>query len=171
MNNALTRGTVGRLVTIQIAKHYLTFAAGHFTIFSATKRERLHGHSFRLRAEALAQVDDNGLTFDYVPLKRCLKELCDELDEHVLFPAHSPHLEITTAEGSVTACFNKHKIILPAGDVLILPIKNTTVEELSYYFLERLLEVHEEQLRQVKTLKIGVSSGLGQWGEACWTPP
>ena len=42
------------LTTINICKEALKFSGAHFTIFSATDRERLHGHNFRVRAEVTA---------------------------------------------------------------------------------------------------------------------
>lgn len=44
----------------------LRFAAGHFTIMSATVRERLHGHNYHLKASITAPLGDSGITFDYV---------------------------------------------------------------------------------------------------------
>ena len=62
---------------IRIDKDYLSFSAGHFTIFSATERENLHGHAFGVSAEYECDVDENGLTFDYNIVKYALKKLCD----------------------------------------------------------------------------------------------
>lgn len=160
-----------QLISIQIAKSYLSFSAGHFTIFSATRRERLHGHSFRVRAEVLAPVDDNGLVFDYTPLKRSLKKLCDELDERLLLPAHSPHLDINKTATTINACFNDETMTLPSADVLVLPMKNVTIEELAPYFLQRLLNLPELNLTSAQILTVGVSSGSGQWAECRWVAP
>lgn len=157
-----------RLVSIQIAKDYLGFSAAHFTIFSATERERLHGHSFRLQVEVTAPVDDNGLTFDYVPLKRDLKALCDELDERLLLPERSPCLRISKTSDTVRACFNNETMTLPSNDVLLLPVKNITIEELSYYFTQRLLACDSLVSASVRALTVAVSSGAGQWGRYHW---
>jgi len=157
------------LVSIQIAKDYLGFSAGHFTIFSATERERLHGHNFRLKLELQAEVDENGLTFDYVPLKQQLKKWCDELDERVLLPMYSPHLSVRAADASISVCVEGQTMVLPLADVLLLPVRNTTVEDLSHYFLKRLLKLKTGWVQKVRRLKLGISSGRGQWGVACWS--
>ena len=80
--------------TIEISKEYLHFAAAHFTLFSATERENLHGHNFQVTLDADAPLQDDGLTFDYNILKKAVKQLCDDLDEQVLMPTRSPYLEI-----------------------------------------------------------------------------
>ena len=72
-----------RLTTIEIAKEYLHFSAAHFTIFSATNRERLHGHNFFVAANITAVVLDNGMCFNYCQLKDDLRELCSALDEYL----------------------------------------------------------------------------------------
>ena len=66
-----------RLTTIYIDKESHKFSAAHFTIFSASKRERLHGHNFSVAARLVAPVDNNGLTGDYAVYKAQLKKLCD----------------------------------------------------------------------------------------------
>ena len=76
--------------TIEISKEYLHFAAAHFTLFSATDRENLHGHNFQVTLDAEAAIQADGLTFDYNILKKALKQLCDDLDEQVLMPSETP---------------------------------------------------------------------------------
>ena len=87
------------LTTIEISKDYLHFNAAHFTIFSATEREDLHGHTFYVRAYVTSHVDSNGMAFDYNLLKEKLGALCDVLDEKVLLPERSPHLTLVEEGG------------------------------------------------------------------------
>ena len=79
---------------IEISKEYLNFSVGHFTIFSKSHRENLHGHNYRLAATIDAPVEREGLTFDYNLIKKTIKALCDEIDEQVLLPSDSPYLDI-----------------------------------------------------------------------------
>ena len=44
------------LIRIELSKEYLNFSAGHFTIFSATERENLHGHNFQVRGAVTAAI-------------------------------------------------------------------------------------------------------------------
>ncbi len=50
-----------QLTTIEVSKEYLKFSAAHFTIFSATERERLNGHNFRVSAKITEPVGPNGM--------------------------------------------------------------------------------------------------------------
>ena len=62
MDSNLNDKKIGK---IQIAKQALNFSAAHFTIFSATEREDLHGHNFQVECELASPIDRNGLIFDY----------------------------------------------------------------------------------------------------------
>lgn len=158
----------GSLTRIEISKEYLNFSAGHFTIFSATERENLHGHNFHVRCSVTAAVGEDGLAFDYVLLKRILKDLCDDLDERMLLPELSPHLRLERCDGVVWAQFGAERIPFLERDCLPLPIRNVTIEELSALLLARLLDRPEIQRWDIRALEIGVSSGSGQWAFAHW---
>lgn len=163
--------TDDNLIRIQIEKSYLNFSAGHFTIFSATQRERLHGHNFRVRTEVLASPSaENGLTFDYGILKQILKDLCARLDEYVLLPLRSPFLKVKQTSNRVEIIFNDEKMSFPRDDVVLLELTNVTVEELSRWFIEHLLSVQEFPWDNCCELVVGVSSGIGQWGSRTWRP-
>ncbi|MBT8140358.1 MAG: 6-carboxytetrahydropterin synthase [Gammaproteobacteria bacterium] len=158
-----------RYTTIEISKQDLKFSAAHFTVFSATERERLHGHNFRVRAELCAPVDDNGLCFDYQQIKSRLRKLCKSLDEYMLLPEHSPHLKITSNTDTYSVAFAEETLQFNHSDTLLLPIHNTTVEELSYYLLQVLRKSDNFLIEQrITSLTIAVSSGDGQWGSSRW---
>lgn len=156
------------LTRIDISKEYLNFSAGHFTIFSATERENLHGHNFQVRCAVTAAVKEDGMAFDYVLLKRVLKALCDDLDERVLLPELSPHLRLEREGGIVWARFGGERIPFLERDCLPLPVRNVTIEELSTLLLSRLVDRPEVQDRGIRAMELGVSSGSGQWAFAHW---
>lgn len=158
-----------RLSRIEISKEALNFSAGHFTIFSSTDRENLHGHNFNLQCQATAPLNDEGLLFDYAILKKLLKQLCDELDEQVLLPEHSPHLTLSQDEDYLTAEFNGEKLFFLHRDVTVLPIANSTVEEFSHYFLDRIRHHEDLQGKGIVALTVKVSSNTGQYGVAEWS--
>jgi 6-pyruvoyltetrahydropterin/6-carboxytetrahydropterin synthase len=154
------------LTTIEISKDYLHFNAAHFTIFSATEREDLHGHTFYVRAFVTSSVDDNGLAFDYNILKSKIHALCEELDEKVLLPERSPHLDLRDENGYLVACFGVEKLPFLPRDVLTLPVRNITVEELAPWFVDRLMADSAVRILPIFSLELQVSSGPGQWAAA-----
>ena len=154
--------------SIDIAKDYLHFGAAHFTIFSATDREDLHGHNFFVTANMYCTIGDDGLAFDYNLVKQALKKLCDGLDEKVLLPERSPHLKLSQEDGYVIARFNGERIPFLPRDVLTLPVRNITVEELANHFLATLLATPTIAALPILGMEIKVSSGPGQWAGASW---
>ena len=156
------------LTRIEISKEYLNFSAGHFTIFAPGERENLHGHNFQVRCAVTARVGENGMAFDYVLLKRILRELCDALDERMLLPERSPYLDLEHGDGLVVARFGDEEIPFLARDCLALPITNVTIEELSGLMLDRLRRRPELAEHEIRAMEIGVSSGSGQWAFSHW---
>lgn len=156
------------LTRIEISKEYLNFSAGHFTIFSRTERENLHGHNFQVRCAVTSGVGPAGLAFDYVLLKRVLKALCDQLDERLLLPAGSPYLEIEQGAEEVLVRFADEQLRFLPRDVLALPVRNVTIEELARLLLDRLRERPELSGHDIRAIELGVSSGAGQWAFSHW---
>lgn len=158
-----------RLSRIELSKEDMKFSAGHFTIFSATERERLHGHNFAVSAEFLAEVGPEGMCFDYGVYKAELRKLCSAWDERFILAGESPHLVIEKGGEHLWALFNGTRIPFLASDVLVLPIANATLEEFSRLLLEA-LALDEEALRKrgVHEIIVRVSSGPGQSASSLW---
>ena len=157
---------------IHIAKEYLHFSSAHFTIFSATEREDLHGHTFYTTATVECVAGEDGLAFDYNLVKTRLKALCDQLDEKVLLPERSPHLSLTNEDGYLVARFGNERIPFLPRDVITMPLRNITVEELAPWFLAELLEDSEiATITNLRRVELSVSSGPGQWAESSWDAP
>lgn len=154
---------------IEISKEYLHFGAAHFTIFDAQTRENLHGHNFHVQLHATAAVGEDGLTFDYNHLKNALKALCDGLDEQVLMPANSPHLDIEQDGDYTVVVFNGERLPFLPRDLTVLPIRNVTVEELAQYLLDQLCARPEIQALSVDEFELKCASGDGQWACARWS--
>ena len=155
--------------TIEISKEYLHFAAAHFTLFSDTERENLHGHNFQVTLDAEAPIAEDGLTFDYNILKKALKQMCDDLDEQVIMPTQSPHLQIESDDQYTYAVFNGERIPFLERDLTLLPIRNVTVEELAHYLLDTLLKRQEIQTLDIQQMVLKCASGEGQWASASWS--
>ncbi|MEM1190232.1 MAG: 6-carboxytetrahydropterin synthase [Pseudomonadota bacterium] len=155
-----------RLATLYIDKESHKFSVAHYTIFSATERERLHGHNYSVSAKIAAPMGDNGFAADYNVYKRRLKDLCDALDEYMILPGSSPYQTLRDDGDSYEVNFNGEIMRFLKSDTLVLPIRNATVEEFSYYLLQKLLEASAgDALAEVE---LCVSSGPGQKGATRW---
>lgn len=156
-----------QLATLYIDKESHKFSAAHYTIFSATERERLHGHNYSVSAMIAAPMGDNGFAADYNVYKNRIKTLCDELDEYMILPEHSPHQSIEEDGDNYRVRFNGEEMLFLKSDTLVLPIRNATVEEFSHLLLERLLELSGSDV--LAEVQLCVASGPGQKACARWS--
>lgn len=158
-----------RIATLEIHKEECSFSAGHFTIFSATERETLHGHNYYVSIAFEIAISHNGLSFDYRDYKKKLDQLCALLNRRLLLPAQSPYLRIEDAGDYWDTYFDGKKMPFLKDDTVILPIANATIEELSYWFLQQLVN-NQEQLKhdRIQKLSVRVFNGPGQSGGAHW---
>jgi 6-pyruvoyltetrahydropterin/6-carboxytetrahydropterin synthase len=155
-----------QLTTLYIDKEKHKFSAAHYTIFSATERERLHGHNYSVSAKIVAPMGDNGFSADYNVYKNRLAALCDGLDEYMLLAGDSPHQQIAQEGEYYRVSYAGEVMLFLRSDTLVLPIRNATVEEFSSYLLKQLLQDSEgDDLREIE---LCVASGPGQKGCASW---
>ncbi len=155
-----------RLTTLYIDKESHKFSAAHYTIFTATERERLHGHNYSVSARIVAPMGDNGFSADYNVYKSRLKTLCDELDEYMVLAENSPHQTIEKDGDNYRVKYADEEMLFLCSDTLVLPILNATVEEFSHYLLGKLVALSAgDDLREIE---LCVASGPGQKGCAIW---
>lgn len=159
-----------RISRIELFKEAQKFSAGHFTIFSATDRERLHGHNFTVFCALEGRVSEIGMIADYRRFKQIIAATCARWNEVFLLPGQSPHLDIRREGEHVYARFDGTDIPFLAHDVLVLPVRNTTLEELSQLLLSRLLDdpAMAEVGEGLVGMEIRVGSGPGQCANAIW---
>jgi len=158
-----------RLTKIELFKNPMNFSSGHFTIFSQSERENLHGHNFSVHAIIESQINEQlGMTFDYHVYKKAIKQLCDSLDEVVLLPTLSPYLIIEQDEQYVWAYFNHEKLCFLHRDVKLIPVHNITTEELSYWFLNKLLNEYVLPEHAIESIEIKISTSPGQSASSFW---
>lgn len=155
-----------RLTTLYIDKESHKFSAAHYTIFSATDRERLHGHNYSVSARIVAPMGDNGFSADYNVYKSRLAALCESLDEYMLLAGESPYQQIEEAGACYRVSYAEQEMLFLQSDTRVLPIRNATVEEFSYYLLQRLLR--DSAGDDLQEVELCVASGPGQKGCASW---
>jgi len=154
------------LTTLYIDKESHKFSAAHYTIFSATERERLHGHNYSVSARFVAPLGTNGFSADYNVYKTRLATLCDTLDEYTVLAGESPHQHIEESGDHYRVVFAAQEMFFLRSDTLVLPIRNATVEEFSRYLLTQLVEASTgDDLREIE---LCVASGPGQKACALW---
>lgn len=157
--------------SIDVQKDYLKFSAAHFLIFPDGTAERLHGHNYKVYVEVGAALTRAGLVVDFKRIKPLVRELVDELDEHWILPGQHPALTVHERDdGVVEVRYQDRYYAAPRADVLVLPINNTSAENLATWVGRRLRERLERRFTDVHLhrLKVAVEETAGQRGIYCF---
>jgi 6-pyruvoyltetrahydropterin/6-carboxytetrahydropterin synthase len=122
-------------ITLHLAKQNFKFSAAHFLIFDESHAERLHGHNYQVKVDVFAPSDKDlnseGYFIDFNVLKKTIKARLDQWDEIVLLPAKHPDMKFKQTEKSVEVTFRDRFYVFPTNEVILLPLNNTSVEQLS----------------------------------------
>ena len=146
---------------LRLAKEDFKFSVAHFTVFSETVAEELHGHNYRVRVEIAGEgIDAHGLLLDLRGLKAEIRRLCGELDSKTLLPERSTLVRVIAAEGGYEVRYGSRLYRLPAGDVRVLAIRNTSIEELAVWFWRMLRPALAGSL--ITELRVEVEETAGQ---------
>lgn len=153
--------------SIEVEKEYLKFSAAHFLIFPDGSAERLHGHNYRVYVTLEARLSPHGLVLDFQHIKPLVRELVNEHDERWLVPGLHPELGVARrADGVVEVRYRERYYAAPAADVLVLPINNTSAENLATLLGRELLARLRARYPElaVRSLRFAVEETAGQRG-------
>ncbi|MBY8999726.1 MAG: 6-carboxytetrahydropterin synthase [Candidatus Heimdallarchaeota archaeon] len=136
-----------------LSRDYMIFSSAHFVV-GERFIEPLHGHNYKILINVYGNQDEDNMIINFYDIKKVLQPIVDGLDHKILVPADNKLLEINETEEQViirVPRYNK-EYEFPKADVTILPIENTTVEEISRYLADKLMwnkEIKKENIDQV----------------------
>ena len=137
----------------------IRFSACHF-IAGHQKCGRLHGHTYVVSMKLHGDVGKDGMVMDFIPLKKELRALAEELDHRVLVPANSKKITVALGDEVFIKADGK-KYALPKEDVVLLPTEESSAEELCRYILGKVVDLVVFP-SNVKEIEVGVHEELGQ---------
>ncbi len=149
--------------TIRLAKEDFKFSAAHFTLFPDGRAELLHGHNYRVRVRLTGRdLGESGILVDVAKVKRRIRAACAALDERTLMPARTDRLEVSEdADGEgVEVRYGERRYRLPKKDVILLPVRNVSMELLARRLWGEVAE--ELEGTAVETLSVEVEETAGQ---------
>ena len=149
---------------IRVDQDHLKFSAAHFLLYSNGECERVHGHNYRTWVELEGSLEANDYVFDFLAIKPLMKKICDRLDHRVLLPTENAALNIARGGSVIEASFHDKQYRFPAGDVLLLPIHNTSAELLAKYICGEVKQELKAGLgaAHVTRITVGVQESFGQ---------
>jgi 6-pyruvoyltetrahydropterin/6-carboxytetrahydropterin synthase len=155
---------------VLLQKEQLVFSSAHFITFAGDICECLHGHNYGLRAEVEGSLDENRYVIDFIAFRDALSELVKQLDHHMLLPTMHPMIQVDEQIDEVTVRFRKKRWVFPREDCMLLPIANTTAEEIAWWIATQLKKKLYSQIGpRLSILEVSVDENHGQWG-SCRLP-
>ena len=157
---------MARRFTIEVAKDYFNFASAHFLIFANGRREPLHGHNYQVSVAMEGELDGAGIVLDFITFKPLVKAICDNLDHRTLIQTKSPAITVEERGREVEITYKKQRLLLPRGDVILLPVINTSTELLAEHIAKQIRQRVRKQFAQTKitSMEVGVEEARGQRG-------
>ncbi len=140
-----------------VAKDEHKFSCAHMTLFPDGTKERLHGHNYRVALSLEMPSEEIGF-LDFANVKMVLNELCSELREHLLMPADSSSVHVTSRDDTSTemmVCGKRY--VIPTEEVLWLPVSNVVVELLAEYLWQRVFDGLGADLARTGVMTMGVT--------------
>jgi 6-pyruvoyltetrahydropterin/6-carboxytetrahydropterin synthase len=150
---------------VLLEKEQLVFSSAHFITFAGDICECLHGHNYGVRAEVEGVLDENRYVIDFIAFRESLSALVKQLDHHMLLATKHPMILIEEHADEVTARFRNKRWVFPREDCMLLPIVNTTAEEIAWWMATQLrAKLYPEIGPRLTMLEIGIDENNGQWG-------
>lgn len=147
------------LTTIEVGRGEFGFSAAHAGLHDG-KFEPLHGHTFQVTLRLSGTPADDGMLIDFGEVKAALREAIAPLRRRTMMPGRSPEVLITSENNTLSIVAGSKRYILPAEDVVVLPLANTTTETIADYLLERALPyLHGYGLNTVE-LEVSEAPGI-----------
>jgi 6-pyruvoyltetrahydropterin/6-carboxytetrahydropterin synthase len=150
---------------VSVSKDDLVFSSAHFITFAGHRCEGLHGHNYRVRVTIDGELNaEDGLVFDFLELKRLMRQLCQEIDHLVLLPLRSARITAVEEGDAVHVSVDGvPRYTFPRRDCALLPISNTTVELLAQHLATRLeAALASQNVRNVSAIEMEVEENFGQ---------
>lgn len=147
--------------SVDVTKDHLVFSAAHFITIGESLCERLHGHNWRVAAHVEGPLDENRYVFDFIALRDALQQQVDRLDHRMLVALHHPKIAVETDEREVHLQFADRRWVFPRDECVLLPIEQTTAEQLAEWLGKQLMNALD--LQQLTSLTIKVEENFGQW--------
>jgi 6-pyruvoyl-tetrahydropterin synthase len=114
------------------------FSAAHAGLHDG-EFEPLHGHTFTVTLRLHGTAGNAGMITDFSAVKKMLAAAVGPLRRRTLIPAVIPGGQRTEEGSQVMIRCGAKQYSFPAGDVLFLPVPNTTTEALAGYLLSQIL--------------------------------
>lgn len=155
---------------IHIKKESLKFAAAHTTVFPNGTKEALHGHNYQVGF--MVETKNAALKdmVDFAVYKDVMNRLCMDWDEKVLIAADCPFMKINSKDKqSIDFTLCKKRYVLPADEVVMVPVDNITAELLAEELCNLFVKgIKADKMKGLTRITVRVDESNGQGSAFTW---
>lgn len=126
--------------SVQIGGADFRFCAAHTGLHDG-EFEPLHGHTYVPTLTLSGVTDDAGMVVDFRTVKDALRSAIAPLRSRTLVAADANGVVAVRDRSAVHMTAGAKRYVLPAADVVMLPVANTTTEEIAAYLLAELTPI------------------------------
>ncbi len=142
----------------------LRFSSCHF-IPAHPKCGCLHGHTYAVSVRIEGEQKGEFI-IDFEIVKGIVSRICDRLDHKVMIAENDPRLCIEKKESvSIEMLQNKKRYVIPREDIVFLPAKSVSAEDICKYFTGEIAKALKGA-DNIKKIHVRVDEGIGQ-GAGC----
>lgn len=150
---------------VEVSKEQFIFSAAHFITFAGDICERIHGHNYGVKVMVEGPLDENRYVVDFIALRDAVLKETAALDHHVILPRDHKEIKVTQDDTETTVRFRERRWVFPNEDAVIMPVVNTTAEEIARVIAESVRERTRDQFGDsLSLIEVGVDENYGQWG-------
>ena len=123
----------------------------------------LHGHNYQVAVDLKVPAQgtsEKGYFVDFNILKKQIKTHLDQWDEHILLPEKQPEMKFVAEGPGLHVYFRERHYLFPREEVVLLPVSNTSVENLSQLLASEFL--NQFQVHGVRQVRVRVEETRGQ---------
>ncbi|MBY0385633.1 6-carboxytetrahydropterin synthase [bacterium] len=129
--------------TLLLKKENFKFSSSHFTIFSKSTAEHLHGHNYQVSIKVLFEKinTETEMAVDFNLIKKEVRQICEQMDEKILLPKKSKFLNIIESphyKNHTEVHFNERRYCFPNNEIYYIEANNVTSEALARVIYKKL---------------------------------
>ncbi len=136
----------------------------------------IHGHSYFVDVEIEGeQSGEFEFVADFKDVKSSVRNICEKLDHKFLIPINNENMDFKNLKSNDNLHIKDFKNLnyleftiknkdykFPIEDCVLLPLKHTSAEELSQFFVSRIFDDILDKGYAIDSVSVCVNEGIGQ---------
>jgi 6-pyruvoyltetrahydropterin/6-carboxytetrahydropterin synthase len=146
---------------IRVHREDFNFSAAQILVMNG-ELEGLSGHNYAMTVDVTGELDSDGAIIDFRVLKQWMKDVVSKYNHKTLVPTNNNDIKVRSEPDRVLIDYRSQIISIPIAHCLMLPLTNTTCEELARQIALELQGRLEESQKRYSHLTVTLYESPGQ---------